>query len=63
MREYNIPSHKFMDFDTPCDEADFPKEKISKNQYTNLASLIKQCKPVQLKKIKDKQNMIEKRAQ
>jgi len=55
MRQYHIPENRYLEFDTPCEDADFPLDRIQDTQYSQLAALIKQCKPLKLDSIKKKQ--------
>ena len=63
MREYHIPENRYLEFDTPCQDAGFPIDRIQNIQFTQLADLIRQCKPLKLEKIKEKQQMLQRRAE
>ena len=52
-----------MEFDPPCGVTDFPIERIPNSQFTQLFGLIKQCKPLKLERIKEKQQMLQKKAE
>lgn len=63
MREYQIPENRYLQFDTPCEDAGFLMDRIQHSQFTKLADLIRQCKPLKLEKIKEKQQMLQRRAE